>query len=200
MFKRLFAISGHLFVPIWNIATVQNRKRICWLQGVEVGLSLYTLLQGWRVSATGVVTALDAAPKVVKKLKLVGAPTKIIKNTAFVSGMFNSALEVAKFEGASIRTVSGIRGSIKKAGPSSEQTYSLLEWQYFGSFSEICYILEHVLDRNRKQGGVREARIQSMIYWGSSCTCGHYNVACLLMTWYSILALTLPPAPSHCQG
>ena len=31
---------------------------------------------GWRVSATGVVTAIEAAPAVVKKLKLVGHPFK----------------------------------------------------------------------------------------------------------------------------
>jgi 40S ribosome biogenesis protein Tsr1 and BMS1 C-terminal len=32
---------------------------------------------GWRVSATGVVTGIEAAPAVVKKLKLVGHPFKV---------------------------------------------------------------------------------------------------------------------------
>ncbi|KNC86865.1 hypothetical protein SARC_01011 [Sphaeroforma arctica JP610] len=70
---------------------------------------------GFRIAATGVVLELDQSFEVVKKLKLTGTPTKIYKNTAFIKDMFSSDLEIQKFLGASIRTVSGIRGSVKKA-------------------------------------------------------------------------------------
>ncbi|KAF8170348.1 GTP binding protein [Pholiota molesta] len=78
---------------------------------------------GFRVSATGVVLDIDRSAKIVKKIKLTGVPYKIFKNTAFIKDMFGSALEVAKFEGANVRTVSGIRGQVKKALPKPDGAF-----------------------------------------------------------------------------
>ncbi|GMH89583.1 hypothetical protein TrST_g3504 [Triparma strigata] len=72
-------------------------------------------LKGFRVAATGNTLEVDQSFEVVKKLKLVGNAQKIYKNTAYVKGLFNSDLEASKFLGAAVKTVSGIRGQIKKA-------------------------------------------------------------------------------------
>jgi len=60
---------------------------------------------------------LETAPNfdIMKKLKLVGEPYKIFRNTAFIRNMFTSDLEVSKYARTKIQTVSGIRGEIKKA-------------------------------------------------------------------------------------
>ena len=98
----------HCFAAIWGPLAPPGT-------GVVAIQKLASSIQHWRVSATGVILQLDAALNIVKKLKLVGTPFKIHRHTAFVNGMFNSQLEAAKFEGASVRTVSGIRGTIKKS-------------------------------------------------------------------------------------
>lgn len=81
------------------------------------------LTNKFRLAATGTVLNLDKSLNLVKKLKVVGHPMKIYRKTAFVQGMFNSALEATKFEGALIKTVSGIRGHIKKALSKPEGAY-----------------------------------------------------------------------------
>eukprot|EP01114_Cavostelium_apophysatum_P003355 TRINITY_DN1318_c0_g1_i1.p1 TRINITY_DN1318_c0_g1~~TRINITY_DN1318_c0_g1_i1.p1 ORF type:complete len:1166 (+),score=365.62 TRINITY_DN1318_c0_g1_i1:69-3566(+) len=83
--------------------------------GVVAFKSLSTSFPGFRVSATGVVLEVNQSFQIVKKLKITGTPYQIYRNTAFIKGMFSSGLEVAKFEGAIIRSVSGIRGQVKKA-------------------------------------------------------------------------------------
>ena len=99
----------HCFAQIYGPLTAANT-------GYVAFQTLDNEQAGFRVAATGVITDVDCGQaKVVKKLKLVGEPQKIFKNTCFVKGMFNSGLEIAKFQGASIRTVSGIRGQIKRA-------------------------------------------------------------------------------------
>lgn len=78
--------------------------------GVTAFQSISSDLKKFRVAATGTVLGFAPQYQIMKKLKLIGEPFKIMKNTAFVKGMFNSRMELSKFLGAKIRTVSGIRG------------------------------------------------------------------------------------------
>lgn len=100
-------------MTLWGPITPQNTGFLV-VQSVQQNPDEIRRL-GFRIAATGCVTEIDKSTQIMKKLKLVGAPFKIYKKSAFIKGMFTSGLEVAKFEGAKIKTVSGIRGQIKKA-------------------------------------------------------------------------------------
>lgn len=103
------AIMGHFWGPITPQGT-----------GFLAVQDVANKETGFRIAATGSVVELDKSVQVKKKLKLTGVPMKIHKKTAFIQGMFNSTLEVGKFEGAKLKTVSGIRGQIKKASGKPE--------------------------------------------------------------------------------
>uniref|UniRef100_A0A182N849 Bms1-type G domain-containing protein n=1 Tax=Anopheles dirus TaxID=7168 RepID=A0A182N849_9DIPT len=102
-------------MSFWGPITPQNTGMMA-IQSVAYDQQEMRKL-GFRVAATGAVSESDKNVEIMKKLKLIGTPEKIFQKTAYIKGMFNSQLEVAKFEGAKVRTVSGIRGQIKKAVP-----------------------------------------------------------------------------------
>lgn len=88
-----------------------------WIYYIPFPLSSFSwrvLQAGFRITATSVVLEFNHQVRIAKKIKLVGTPYKIMKKTAFIKGMFTSDLEIARFEGSSVRTVSGIRGQVKK--------------------------------------------------------------------------------------
>ena len=101
----------HCFATFFGPLTATNTG-FCAFQSVSQKDAAGSL---FRVAATGVVLDINSSTEIVKKLKLKGTPYLIKKNTAFIRDMFTSAVEVAKFEGANIRTVSGIRGQVKKS-------------------------------------------------------------------------------------
>ncbi|GAB6028474.1 Glycoside hydrolase 2 (Mannanase, beta-galactosidase) [Chamberlinius hualienensis] len=106
--------NDHCLASCWGPITPQGT-------GCLAVQTVSDINANFRVAATGVVLELDKSTELVKKLKLTGVPHKIFKKTAIIKGMFSSAVEVTKFEGAAIRTVSGIRGQIKKAVKTSDK-------------------------------------------------------------------------------
>ncbi|KAG2541016.1 ribosome biogenesis protein bms1-like [Panicum virgatum] len=98
----------HCFAMFWGPLTPPK-------SGVLAVQNLSNNQVPFRITATGWVQEFNNTARIVKKIKLTGTPCKIFKKTALIKGMFTSDLEVARFEGAAIRTVSGIRGQVKKA-------------------------------------------------------------------------------------
>jgi ribosome biogenesis protein BMS1 len=132
----IFSIGWRRFqsIPIYSVQDLNSRDRMIkytpkYLHcvatiyapmvpqntGVVGFQSLSNGVKNFRLSVNGYTLEFDQKISIVKKLKLVGYPNEIKKNTVFVTGMFNSKLEVAKFEGAQLKTVSGLRGQVKKA-------------------------------------------------------------------------------------
>jgi ribosome biogenesis protein BMS1 len=71
-------------------------------------------LEAFRITATGVTVEKMGDGNIVKKLRVNGHPKEIFQKTAKIADMFTSDIEATQFVGGLVRTVSGIRGVIKK--------------------------------------------------------------------------------------
>ena len=75
--------------------------------------SVFSESAKFRVLGYGNIMDVTGEHNLVKKLKLVGYPSKIMGNTAFIKDMFTSDLEVLKFKNAKVKSVSGLKGIVK---------------------------------------------------------------------------------------
>ncbi|KAG8193599.1 hypothetical protein JTE90_000232 [Oedothorax gibbosus] len=98
----------HCMAAFWGPITQQK-------SGVLGVQKVHEISDHFRIAAVGSITEVNQVTQIMKKLKLIGYPREIFRKTAFIKDMFHSPLEVAKYEGAAIKTVSGIKGEIKKA-------------------------------------------------------------------------------------
>ena len=92
--------------------------------------------------------------KMFKKLKLKGCLVQKYKKTAFIKGMFNSNIEAIKYEGASIKTLNGIKGVIKNI--QSKDPKGLFRATFEKNiknenFVSITTFLEVKIDKNFKE-------------------------------------------------
>ena len=76
---------GVFYGPLYPLST-----SFIWIQRLDDKISHF------RIAANGIIVEQNQNFRVMKKLKLIGEPFKIFKNTAFVKKMFNSELEVSK--------------------------------------------------------------------------------------------------------
>jgi hypothetical protein len=82
----------------------------------EENAKIRTRTQGanFNILFTGNILPNNNSLNIVKKAKLKGIIYNSFRKTAFIKNMFSSEIEISRFIGSSIQTISGIRGVIKK--------------------------------------------------------------------------------------
>eukprot|EP00866_Antonospora_locustae_P000934 jgi/Antlo1/934/2450 len=68
--------------------------------------------EGFRIVALGSIEG--QSEQIVKKCKLIGVSFRVFQNSVFIRHMFNTREEVLRFVGGRLKSVSGLRGIIKR--------------------------------------------------------------------------------------
>lgn len=125
----IFSLGWRRFqsIPVYSSKTSGDNRMLkyCFKHGYSLinfygfvvppgtGFVAYSESSKFRILGHGKIQDVSGEINLVKKLKLIGYPFKVLGNTAFIKDMFTSNLEVIKFKDAKIKTVSGLKGLIK---------------------------------------------------------------------------------------